>query len=130
VSKMSEMYANHETIKRLMEDDMGEPDETAQELFDELCRPFACEEIDWRIGSTNADKSKGMALAYMDARAVMDRLDGVCGPDGWQCNYTPGVNGSIICNIGIRMPPAIGYGRQTGPAQPTLRARRVCFPMP
>ena len=77
---------------------------TAQELFDELCRPFAAEEIDWRIGSTNADKSKGMALAYMDARAVMDRLDGVCGPDGWQCNYTPGVNGSIVCNIGVRMP--------------------------
>jgi hypothetical protein len=38
----------------------------------------------------------------MDARAVMDRLDGVCGPDGWQCNYTPGVNGSIVCNIGVR----------------------------
>jgi hypothetical protein len=78
--------------------------ETAQELFDELCRPFAAEEIDWRVGSTTGDKSKGMALAYMDARAVMDRLDGVCGPDGWQCNYTPGVNGSIICNIGVRMP--------------------------
>jgi hypothetical protein len=30
-----------------------------------------------------------MALAYMDARAVMDRLDGVCGPDGWQCNLHP-----------------------------------------
>lgn len=78
--------------------------ETSQALFDELCRPFAAEEIDWRVGSTTGDKTKGMALAYMDARAVMDRLDGVCGPDGWQCNYTPGVNGSIVCNIGIRMP--------------------------
>lgn len=77
---------------------------TAQEIFDELCRPFAAEEIDWRIGSTNADKSKGMALAYMDARAVMDRLDVICGPDNWQCNYTPGVAGSIVCNLGIRMP--------------------------
>ena len=76
---------------------------TAQELFDELCRPFAAEEIDWRIGSTNQDKSKGMALAYMDARAVMDRLDGVCGPDGWQCNYL--VAGPLaVCNIGVRMP--------------------------
>lgn len=77
--------------------------ETAQELFDELCRPFAAEEIDWRIGSTNQDKSKGMALAYMDARAVMDRLDGVCGPGGWQCNYT--VHGPLaVCNIGVLMP--------------------------
>lgn len=77
--------------------------ETAQELFDALCMPFAAEEIDWRIGSTMADKSKGMALAYMDARAVMDRLDGVCGPDGWQNNYA--VTGPLaVCNIGVRMP--------------------------
>jgi hypothetical protein len=77
--------------------------ETAQEMFDELCRPFAAEEIEWRIGSTNADKTKGMALAYMDARAVMDRFDAVCGPDGWQCNYT--MSGAVaICNIGVLMP--------------------------
>lgn len=77
--------------------------ETAQEMFDELCRPFAAEEIEWRIGSTNQDKTKGMALAYMDARAVMDRFDAVCGPDGWQCNYT--MSGPVaICNIGVLMP--------------------------
>lgn len=77
--------------------------ENAQELFDELCRPFASEEIDWRVGSTTGDKTKGMALAYMDARAVMDRLDGVCGPGGWQCNYA--VTGPVaVCNIGVRMP--------------------------
>ena len=76
---------------------------TAQELFDELCRPFAAEEIDWRIGSTNGEKTQGMALAYMDARAVMDRLDGVCGPDGWQCNYI--VTGVLaVCSLGVRMP--------------------------
>lgn len=76
---------------------------TAQELFDELCRPFAAEEIDWRVGSVTKDKTKGMALAYMDARAVMDRLDGVCGPDGWQCNYL--VTGPLaVCNIGVKMP--------------------------
>ena len=80
------------------------PFDTAMELFDELSRPFAADEIDWRVGSVNKEKTKGMALAYMDARAVMDRLDGVCGPNGWQCNYTPGVNGSIVCNLGIRMP--------------------------
>ena len=77
--------------------------ETSQELFDELCRPFASEEIDWRVGSTTAAKDKGMALAYMDARAVMDRLDGVCGPGGWQCNYV--VTGPVaVCNLGVQMP--------------------------
>src|ERR1700744_2711820 len=44
-----------------------------------------------------------MALAYMDARAVMDRLDGVCGPDGWQCNYL--VTGQLaVCSLGVRVP--------------------------
>jgi hypothetical protein len=74
----------------------------AQTIFDDLCRPFPSEMIDWRVGSTNKDKTKGMALAYIDARTVMDRLDTVCGPGNWQCNYTPGVNGSIICNLGIK----------------------------
>lgn len=78
--------------------------ETAQDLFDALCAPFAAEEIDWRVGSTTADKSKGMALAYIDARAVMDRLDGVCGPDNWACNYSAGAGASIVCNLGVRMP--------------------------
>ena len=78
--------------------------ETAQDLFDALCAPFAAEEIDWRVGSTTGDKSKGMALAYIDARAVMDRLDGVCGPENWACNYSAGAGASIVCNLGIRMP--------------------------
>jgi hypothetical protein len=78
--------------------------ETVQELFDALCSPFAAEEIEWRVGSTTQAKDKGMALAYIDARAVMDRLDGVCGPENWQCNYSPAPGNSIICNIGVRMP--------------------------
>lgn len=72
-----------------------------QEMFDQLAMPFADEEIDWRIGSTNGEKTKGMALAYIDARAVMERLDGVCGPANWQCNYD--VRGNLAtCNIGVK----------------------------
>lgn len=80
-----------------------------QEMFDALCEPFATDEIEWRVGPTNKSRNggdpatKGVALAYIDARTVMDRLDSVCGIDGWQCNYTAGVNGSIVCNIGIRV---------------------------
>lgn len=77
---------------------------SAQELFDALCEPFPADMIEWRVGSTNKDKTKGLPLCYIDARAVMDRLDSICGPDGWQCNYTSGVNGSIVCNLGIQMP--------------------------
>jgi hypothetical protein len=43
-------------------------------------------------------------LAYVDARVVMDRLDAFVGCDNWQNNYTTGVNGSIVCNLALRIP--------------------------
>lgn len=52
-----------------------------------LKAPFAPQEIEWRIGSTNADKTQGLALAYITARHVMDRLDAVCSPENWQDRY-------------------------------------------
>lgn len=67
-------------------------------LFD----PFPPEQVTWRVGSTNADKTKGMALAFIDARDVMERLDTVCGPAGWQCRY-PHANGKTVCEIGIKV---------------------------
>jgi hypothetical protein len=77
--------------------------ETAQQIFDALSAPFPAESIDWRVGATTQDKKKGMALAYIDARVVMDRFDTICGPDGWANNYTPAGN-MLICNIGVQMP--------------------------
>lgn len=68
--------------------------------FDKLKAPFPADWIEWRVGSTNRDKTKGMALAYIDARSVMDRLDDVCGAAGWQCKYSH-ANGKTVCDIGI-----------------------------
>jgi hypothetical protein len=56
--------------------------------FKALAAPFPPEEVSWRLGSTSKEKMRGMALAYLDARNVMDRLDDVCGPEGWQCKYS------------------------------------------
>jgi hypothetical protein len=85
---------------------MGEY-ETDQELFEALSAPFPAAYVDWRIGPTNKNKnggkaSKGQPLIYIDARTVMDRLDTTCGMEGWQCNYSAGTNGSVVCNLGIR----------------------------
>ena len=83
--------------------------ENSQDLFDALSAPFPVDEISWRVGPTNdryrkeGEPLKGRPLCYIDARTVMDRLDSVCGPENWQCTYTPGVGTSIVCNIGIKM---------------------------
>ena len=41
------------------------------DILKRLAAPFRPDQIDWRIGATNKDKTKGMALAYVDSRAVM-----------------------------------------------------------
>lgn len=72
------------------------------ELLERLAAPFPPEVISWRVGSTNADKTRGMALAYIDARDVQDRLDEVCGTD-WACSHTPADGGKVTCSIGIKI---------------------------
>jgi len=67
-----------------------------------LKAPFDPAAISWRVGSTTKDKTKGMALAYIDARDVQDRLDAACGSAGWQCRY-PHANGKTVCAIGIKI---------------------------
>lgn len=70
-------------------------------MFEELAKPFPPELVSWRVGSTKADKTAGLALAYIDARDVMERLDAVCGPQNWQCKYSH-ANGKTVCDIGIK----------------------------
>lgn len=65
-----------------------------------LKTPLPPDRISWRIGSTNKDKTKGLALAYIDARDVMQRLDEVCGAANWQNDY-PHAGQKTVCRIGI-----------------------------
>lgn len=76
--------------------------------FKALAAPFPPEEVSWRLGSVSKAKMQGMALAYLDARNVMDRLDDVCGPDGWQAVY-PHAHAKTVCNIGIWCGPERGW---------------------
>lgn len=63
-----------------------------------LKRPFPAGQISWRVGATNRDKTKGIALAYIDARDVMRRFDDVFGLL-WQVRYTH-ADSKTICEIG------------------------------
>jgi hypothetical protein len=71
--------------------------------FKNLASPFPAEDIEWRAGSTNSDKTKAMALAYITSRAVMNRLDDVAGPENWQDMYTPAPSGGVMCGISIHI---------------------------
>lgn len=77
---------------------------TIQQIIRELKEPFAADQIHWRVGATYGDDAnkKGIALAYIDARHVMNRLDEVVGPENWQDRIIPSPEG-FICEIGIRV---------------------------
>ena len=74
------------------------PELTEKELMDALKAPFPTNVLSWRVGATNKDKTKAIALAYIDARDVMKRLDDVCGLN-WQVRYP--FDG--CCEIGIKV---------------------------
>jgi len=48
-----------------------------------LAEPFPSEDIEWRAGALMPNEDKCLALAYVTNRAIMNRLDEVCDPDGW-----------------------------------------------
>lgn len=69
--------------------------------------PFAADDIEWRIqqsGKTRDGKVWAMVLAYVTNRAIMKRLDDVCGKAGWRNEYRdiPN-NGGVECGISIKI---------------------------
>ena len=72
-----------------------------EEIIRRLREPFGSKEIEWKIQITTKDKSKGMAVAYVDARAVQKRLDEVVGPFNWKNVYSLWHENSQICGISI-----------------------------
>lgn len=74
-----------------------------------LKRPFPKDRVHFRAGATDAKRNQGkaknaIALAYIDARDVMDRLDEVVGNSNWEDSYTETPNGRVICTLRINFP--------------------------
>ena len=72
--------------------------------LERLKDPFRPDEIDWRVGQCgkNGERVWARVLAYLTSRAVMERLDEVCGPENWWDEYRPGPQGGVVCGITIR----------------------------
>lgn len=68
---------------------------------------FPRDVVSWRSQSLakvdeTAKTSRALALAYIDARDVMKRLDDVCGPANWEDAYEI-VGKTVLCTIRIRI---------------------------
>ena len=49
--------------------------------------PFDNYYVGWKAQATNREKTRALAVAYIDARTVMDRLDSVVGAGNWSDSY-------------------------------------------
>ena len=69
-----------------------------------LKEPFPEDCVEWRLSQCGetANGIWAQCLAYISARAVMDRLDEVCGPENWKVEYTHPVGG-VICKLTIHI---------------------------
>lgn len=71
------------------------------DLIDRLSAEFPREAVSWRAQSMAKDGDKALALCYIDARDVMDRLDEVVGAENWSDSYDVHPN-VTICTIAIK----------------------------
>lgn len=71
-----------------------------------LDEPFAQEDVEWRVQQCGIASSGpwAMVLCYVTNRAIMKRLDDVCGKAGWRNEYRdiPN-NGGVECGISIKV---------------------------
>jgi hypothetical protein len=66
-----------------------------------LAVPFAAKDVHFKPAAINGNRA--LAIAYVDARAIQERLDSVLGMDGWQDEYTCLPNGSVVCTLRVRI---------------------------
>ena len=56
--------------------------------FEEFGKPFSASDVSWKLQRTIKDKMRGLAVPYLDARAISDRLDNVVGQNNWKDEYS------------------------------------------
>ena len=63
----------------------------ARTIQAELAKPFAAEDLEWRLQRTFESNGKplGIAVPYVTNRAIMNRLDSVVGPENWYNEFKP-----------------------------------------
>ncbi len=75
----------------------------------ELKQPFSSSDLEWRVQSSGMGKDAkpwAMVLAYVDNRAIMNRLDEVLGIATWRNEFLPlpnSVGDGALCGLSIKI---------------------------
>lgn len=66
-----------------------------------LAEPFEPREVKFKPQSVKNNRC--LAMAYIDARLIQDRLDDVLGVENWTDNYTILNDGSVMCRLRLKL---------------------------
>lgn len=73
----------------------------AKQLSLLLTAPFPADAVHWKPLAVRGNRA--LAAAYLDARAVMQRLDSVFGVGGWKDAYQLVAGGSVVCTLSLKI---------------------------
>ncbi|HZU39005.1 MAG TPA: Rad52/Rad22 family DNA repair protein, partial [Gemmataceae bacterium] len=77
------------------------PQNEVTALTQALATPFDLASVKFKPAVVNGNRC--LALAYVDARVIQDRLDEVLGVEGWQDDYEILSDGSVVCRLRLRL---------------------------
>lgn len=68
-----------------------------------LRRPFRADQLGWKAQAVSQDKTKCLAVPFIDARDVMNRLDEAVGIARWRDGYFTMPDGSVVCRLELNL---------------------------
>lgn len=71
------------------------------QLMEKLTAPFSTDAVKFKPAVVSGNRA--MAIAYVDARVIQDRLDEVLGVLNWQDEYEFLSDGSVVCRLRLRI---------------------------
>lgn len=78
-----------------------QPASETRQLSALLTAPFPAEAVKFKPLTVKGNRA--LAAAYLDARAIMQRLDSVFGVGGWKDSYQLVQGGSVVCRLSVKI---------------------------
>jgi hypothetical protein len=74
---------------------------TPNEVAQALAAPFEATEVKFKPQAVSGNRA--LAVPFVDARVIQDRLDDVLGVMGWQDSYECLPDGAVVCRLRVRV---------------------------
>jgi hypothetical protein len=99
---MAKNESKMETALSQSEEKQGLPSKVeVDSIAQALAVPFDPAEVKFKPQTVSGNRA--LAVCFVDARVIQDRLDDVLGVMGWQDSYECLPDGAVVCRLRIRL---------------------------